>query len=244
MAGLSRANSTKSEDAESDWLVDGCSANGYHTRTNGTRNDPLTSERLALLAEGMFPFVSPDWISGSWWVDKKDLSNYLRDQELLQLMGERIDDRGLRIIRLLVDKGKLDEKTLQEGGLLSAKELRQCLAQLQMKGFLELQEVPREAQRQPNRTIFLWFYDAERVRKVFLGQLYKAMARFYQRLHLERDKLSSTLSKVERTDVQGSEEEILPAGEYRLLSEWREKEMFFMAELDRLDDSVAMLRDL
>jgi len=239
VSALSRA-----EDAEDGWLVDGYPANGYHTpRTNGTRNDPLISQRLAMLAEGPFHFISQEF-SGSFLADRKQLSNYLRDQELLRLMGEQVDGPALRIIRILANKGKLDEKSLQEVGLLSAKDLRQCLAQLQMKGFLELQEVPREAQRQPNRTIFLWFYDAERVRKVFLGHLFKTMARLYQRLQLERNRLSSTLSKIERTDVQGSEEDILPAGEFRLLSEWREREMWFTAELDRLDDSVAMLRDL
>ncbi|KAK4947365.1 RNA polymerase III subunit C82 [Elasticomyces elasticus] len=239
VSALSRA-----EEAEDGWLVDGYPANGYHTpRTNGTRNDPLISQRLAMLAEGPFHFISQEF-SGSFLADRKQLSNYLRDQELLRLMGEQVDGPALRIIRMLANKGKLDEKSLQEVGLLSAKDLRQCLAQLQMKGFLELQEVPREAQRQPNRTIFLWFYDAERVRKVFLGHLFKTMARLYQRLQLERNRLSSTLSKIERTDVQGSEEEILPAGEFRLLSEWREREMWFTAELDRLDDSVAMLRDL
>ncbi|KAI1614820.1 DNA-directed RNA polymerase III subunit C3 [Exophiala viscosa] len=239
VAVLSRA-----EDAEDGSLVDGYPTNGYHTpHTNGTRNDPLLNQRLAVLAGGPFRFISQDF-GGSFLVDRKQLGNYLRDQELLRLMSERVDGPALRIMRMLSDKGKLDEKALQEVGLLSAKDLRQCLAQLQVKGFLELQEVPREAQRQPNRTIFLWFYDAERVRKVFLGQLFKAMARLFQRLHLERTRLSSTLSKIERTDVQGSEEEILPAGEFRLLSEWREKEIWFTAELERLDDSVAMLRDL
>jgi DNA-directed RNA polymerase III subunit RPC3 len=217
--------------------------NGHHTsHSNGARLDPFIDRQLAMLAEGPFSFFTQE-ASGSWLVDKQRMCDFLRDKELVGLMQESLDGPALRIVRMLIDKGKLDEKTLQEFALLGAKDLRKCLAHLHVKGFLELQEVPREPQRQPNRTIFLWFYDAERARKVFLGKLYKTMSRFYQRLHLERRRLSSTLSKVERTDVQGIEEDMLSAGELQVLFQWRQKETWLMAEIYRMDDVVAILRD-
>ncbi|KIW12268.1 hypothetical protein PV08_09544 [Exophiala spinifera] len=218
--------------------------NGYHhRRPNGTRHDPFIDQQLGILAEGPFPFLTQD-VSGSWLVNKKDLIDHLLEEELMRLMGERVDPPALRIVRMLNDKGKLDEKTLQELGLLGAKDLRQCLSQLQVTGFLELQEVPRDPQRQPNRTLFLWFYDAERVRKALLGKIYKTMSRLYQRMHLEREKLASTLSKVERTDVEGNIQDLLPDAELELLYSWQQKEGWFLTELNRLDESVAILRDL
>lgn len=218
--------------------------NGYHhSRPNGTRHDPFIDQQLAILAEGPFPFLEQD-ASGSWLVNKQKLGDLLREEELMRLMGERVDPPALRIVRMLSDKGKLDEKTLQELGLLGAKDLRQCLSQLQVMGFLELQEVPRDPQRQPNRTLFLWFYDAERVRKVLLGKIYKTMSRHYQRMHLERQKLASTLSKVERTDVEGNVQDLLPDAELELLYAWQQKEAWFITELNRMDESVAILRDL
>lgn len=211
---------------------------------NGAKHHQQINHQLAVLAEGPFSFISQDHVGGQWLLHRTKLNHFLRDKELMRLMGENLSGPALRIVRMLMDKGKLDEKSLQEIGLLGAKELRQCLAQLQMMGFLELQEVPREPQRQPNRTIFLWFYDPERVRKVFLGKLYKAMARLFQRLHLERERLASTLTKVERTDVQGSEEEMLSPAELQVLFQWRQKEAWFMTEINRLDESVVILRDL
>jgi len=210
----------------------------------GVFHDTAIHNHLAVLAEGPFTFLTQDVISRSWLLDRSKMNLFIRNLELMRLIGERLPPPALRIVRMLMDKGKLDEKCLQEIGLLGAKELRQSLAQLQTMGFLELQEVPREPQRQPNRTIFLWFYDAERVRKVLLGELCKAMSRLFQRLHLERERLGSTLSKIERSDVQGSEEEILSPAELRVLQEWRKKEGWFAAEISRLDDSVAILRDL
>ncbi|KIW99423.1 uncharacterized protein Z518_11411 [Rhinocladiella mackenziei CBS 650.93] len=233
------------ESEENGWPVGAHLANGHHVySTNGTKDLRDVENHLAVLAEGPFSFFFREPKSDSWAIHKKKMDDFLRDRELIRLMGESLSGPALRIIRMLIDKGKADEKTLQEVGLLGAKEVRRCLAQMQMMGFLELQEVPREPQRQPNRTIFLWFYDAERVRKVFLGRLYKAMSRLFQHLQLERGKLSSTLSKIERSDVQGSEPEMLSPAELQVLYQWRQRETWLLAEINRLDDSVAILRDL
>ncbi|KAL2423676.1 DNA-directed RNA polymerase III subunit rpc3 [Exophiala dermatitidis] len=227
------------------WPSEGRLVNGHRDQlVNGAMHNRQIESQLAVLAEGPFNFLSQDASGNQWFLHRTRLNHFLRDEELMRLMGESLDGPALRIVRMLMDKGKLDEKTLQEIGLLGAKDLRQCLAQLQMLGFLELQEVPREPQRQPNRTIFLWFYDPERVRKLFLGRLYKTMARLFQRLRLERERLASTLSKVERTDVQGSEAEMLAPAELQVLLQWRRKEAWFMAEINRLDESVMILRDL
>lgn len=222
-------------------------ANGFHPSNNNSVHDRTDIIRhLEILAEGPFSFFEYSPILDEWLVHKRKLNLFLRDQELLRLVAEglRVDDPKLRIVRMLSDKGKLDEKNLQEIGLLNAKELRQNLASLQSAGLLELQEVPREPQRQPNRTIFLWFYDAERVQKMYLNKLYKSMSRLFQRLDVERNRLATTLTKIERTDVQGLEEDILSAAELKVLSQWRQREAWFMAEISRIDDAVSILRDL
>jgi DNA-directed RNA polymerase III subunit RPC3 len=179
----------------------------------------------------------------SWSIDKSRFTSFLRDKEMYRLISESLTEPALRIVRMLADKGKLDERTMLDVGLLNAKELRKCLSLLQTMGFLELQEVPKDPQRQPKSTIFLYFHDAERVRKVFLDKLYKTMSRMYERLRLEREKVASTLTKVERFEV-GTEEEMLPAAELQELYSWRQKESWFTTEIHRIDDSIAILRDI
>lgn len=228
------------------WVEDRV-VNGFHgSKLNGTHDRTDVIRHLSILAEGPFPFFEYNHITDTWFVHQRELCVYLRNLELMRLIAEGLpfNDPKLRIVRMLNDKGKLDEKNLQEIGLLNAKELRQSLASLQSAGLLELQEVPREPQRQPNRTIFLWFYDAERVQKLYLNKLYKTMSRLFQRLEVERCRLATTLTKIERTDVQGIEEDILSAAELKVLSQWRQREAWFMAEIGRIDDSVSILRDL
>jgi DNA-directed RNA polymerase III subunit RPC3 len=223
--------------------------NGY---VNGNHSAEATQKvtmsdiktRLRILAQPPHKFVVQDPDTFRWTVDFRELSAQLRREEAMRLTKSRLNGVALRLVRVLLDKGKLDEKTLQEMSLLSAKDLRQCLAKLKKSGFLGLQEVPREPQRQPLKTIYLWFYDSDRVRKTLLEDLYKAMTRLLKRTKAERDRFGALLEKAERIDVRGNEEKFLTAGEMKVLDEWRRKEEWLLGEVERLDDSVAILRDI
>ena len=221
--------------------------NGDHgPRINGAIGENrLVEHYLSVLAEGSFTFLLEDpKDQGSWNIDKSKLNKYLCDKEMYRLIGETVTEpASLRIARMLADKGKLDEKAMSDVALLNPKEVRKCLASLQRVGVLELQEVPRDPQRQPKNTFFLYFYDPERVRKVLVEKLYKAMSRTYQRLHVEREKIASTLSKLDRVDV-GWEVGILPPAELEVFNDWQQKESWFMTEIYRLDDSISVLRDI
>lgn len=197
-------------------------------------------ELVATLAEGSCDFISNmgEDNAKTWTVDLGGVEDRSRNEEIMQMVKQRFGLMSLRIIRILISRGKVDEKALQEIGLLNAKDLRRCLAQLHAHGFIDLQEVPREPQRQPARTIYLWFYDADRVKMRITENLYKSMCRLLQRLKVERLKVSSTLQKAERSDVKGKEHEMLRNDEITVLKRWRRKELWYLSELERLGFSV------
>ena len=228
--------------------------NGHHNdvvMTNGVDdsqdNDLGRSSlenSLSLIAEGPFPFLIRDAITSSWNLDTITLTRWLRDKEIDRIILHKVGPVGLRVKRMLQDKGKMDEKNIQEIGLLVAKELRQTLANLQSHGLIELQEVPREPQRQPNRTMYFWFFDAERAKTVLLGDLYKSMARLYKVLKREREgSMKNTLEKLARLGGEQKPEDYLGDEEMIVYKQWRRKELWLIAEIERLDESVALLRD-
>jgi DNA-directed RNA polymerase III subunit RPC3 len=226
--------------------------NGHHIDTamiNGVDDDDDMAQAsiegaLSLISEGPFPFLLRVENKSEWNIDALALSRWLRDKEIDRIVQQRVGPIGTRITRMLTDKGKLEEKNIQDVGLLVAKELRQTLAKLETQGLIELQEVPREPQRQPNRTMFLWFFDAERAKKVLLGDLYKTMARLYEMLRRERNVLKGTFEKLQKAGVEDDAEEYLGGEEKRAYLQWRRKELWLMGEIGRLDDSVALLRDM
>lgn len=108
---------------------------------------------------------------------------------------------------------------------------------------MDLQEVPRDAQRQPSRTIYLWYYDPDRICNSVLQDTYKAMSRCLQRLRFERSRIKDFLEKTERSDVKGNEQRFLSEPELVLLEQWRAKEALLLGEVARLDEMVAVMRD-
>ncbi|OJD14009.1 DNA-directed RNA polymerase III subunit rpc3 [Emergomyces pasteurianus Ep9510] len=202
-------------------------------------------QHLSLLAQEPNIFSTRSMHSGmiTWAVEFRRLARRLRHLELERIIESRFGTIAVRVIRVLAAKGKLDEKLLQEISLMASKELRQVLARMEAAGFVDLQEVPRDAQRQPSRTIYLWFFNADRVATMVLEDTYKCMSRCLQRIAVERNRLKFFLEKTERTDVKGNEEKYLSPAELKTLKEWRDKEALLLGEVGRLDELVAVLRD-
>ncbi|OAX80479.1 DNA-directed RNA polymerase III subunit rpc3 [Emergomyces africanus] len=202
-------------------------------------------QHLSLLAQEPNIFSTRSMHSGmiTWAVEFRRLARRLRHLELERIIESRFGTIAVRVIRVLAAKGKLDEKRLQEISLMASKELRQVLARMEVAGFVDLQEVPRDAQRQPSRTMYLWFFNADRVASMVLEDTYKCMSRCLQRIGVERNKLKFFLEKTERTDVKGNEEKYLSPAELKTLKEWRDKEALLLGEVGRLDELVAVLRD-
>ncbi|ODM19917.1 DNA-directed RNA polymerase III subunit rpc3 [Aspergillus cristatus] len=225
--------------------VNGTSHEGTNGLSSGASRTYELDQHLSLLAQPPHNLTSKRVVGGliTWTVEYRHVARTLRHLELEKMIEARYGDVALRVVRVLHAKGKLDEKRLQEISLLPFKDLRQVLATMQTGGFVDLQEVPRDAQRQPSRTIFLWFYDPDRVASSVLEDVYKAMSRCLQRLKFERSRLREFLEKTERSDVKGNEEQYLSEGELKMLEQWKAKEALLFGEVSRLDNMVAVFRD-
>ena len=213
---------------------------------HGTPLSPLT-QHLMLLATHKYKFLHylPATLVADerWSVDVHALSDHLRKHTILQTITSRFTPLGARLVRMLEQRGKVDEKTLASLGLFNQKAMRALLAKMNRQGFVEVQEVPKDTNRSAAKIVFLWFFDEERCRKRILDDTYKAMCRVLQRIDVEREKVRGTVEKSERTDVEGNEDQFLSKGEKEALAGWRAKQDKLLGELMRLDDLVAVLRD-
>ncbi|KAL7267166.1 RNA polymerase III subunit C82 [Rhizina undulata] len=205
----------------------------------------LLKQHLELLAEDSYKFLSLESNRGmgEWSVNYKELGKTMRSIAMENVVEERFGQEGTRILRILKNKGKLDEKQIANIALLKQKETRATLTSLQESGHLELQEVPKTHPPAVAKTYFLWYHDPERARRILIGDIYKAMSRCIQRTNCEREKRASLLEKWERTDVQANQEEYLSPNEKRELSIWRSREERLLVQLFRLDRMIMILRD-
>lgn len=181
----------------------------------------------------------PEWI-----VPFDSLLRTLQNEEILCLLRAQYGKVAARLVRLLMEKGKTDERNLQEMALMTPKDMRQILSQLKRAGFVDLQEIARENQRTQSRAMFLWFYNEERVRRLTLDWSLTGIIRCLQRLDFERKKVGSILTKAGRLDVRGNSKKTdMEDHESRRLRRWKHKEKQLLGALDRLDRVLLILRD-
>ena len=181
---------------------------------------------------------------GEWTVDFDRIIDRMQEAEIDLMLLENFGKTGHRLARMMRKMGKLDEKQLPNLALMKQKDVRTKLAEMQMVGVVDTQEVPRDSARTTNRSIFLWFFDTGRVSSLYLDSIYKSMSRCLQRLAIEKRRASGVLSLTERSDVRDmKEEDYLEPSQINDLQVIRAKEESLLGQVARLDEVVAIFRD-
>ncbi|KAI7872650.1 RNA polymerase III subunit RPC82-domain-containing protein [Spinellus fusiger] len=170
------------------------------------------------------------------------LRNTLRQKIFEDVVREKLGVATCRILRILIDKGKLDESQVQKLAMLPAKDTREKLAMLNLKGFVEIQEVPRSADRAPGRSFHLWYVPLDKCYEELLLDVYRSIANLQQRKKEELKKRGRLIDKLNRLDVQENMD---------LLSEGDKAEIALMENIierievskKRLDEVIMIFRD-
>lgn len=204
-----------------------------------------TRQHLLLLSNSSHGFVRQcgSVARGQWIVDYPQLIARIRESELDAFIAESFGRHGLRLTKVLREKGKIDEKALTIVALMKKADVQSKMLAMQMAGLVDVQEVPKDNSRLANRTLFFWYFDAERTESQLLDDLYKAMLRCLQTLQVERRRKRVLLDFVGRVDVQGKEEEVMTTEHYNEYNRHQEVQSKLLGQLMRLDDVVATFRD-
>ncbi|KAG2210296.1 hypothetical protein INT47_003281 [Mucor saturninus] len=164
-------------------------------------------------------------------------------KELLEgLVTDKFGVACCRIVRILNDKGKLDESQIQKYAMLPPKDVRQKLDTLLLSGLVEIQEVPRSTDRAPGRSFHLWYVPLEKCFQELLVDVYRTTANLQQRKTEELLRRKRLIDKLSREDVIANIE---------LLGEIDKAELAKMEKVierievskGRLDEMSMILRD-
>lgn len=199
-------------------------------------------QHLLLLSESKLQFVR-HCARGQWTVDFEPLIQRLREAELDIVIERTAGRQGLRLVRILREKGKLDEKTLPSIALIKKPDVQNKMLEMKMAGFVDIQEVPRDTSRTANRTLFLWFSDTDRCLSQLLDRTYKTAVRCLQTLAVHRRKEKDVLMLTRRSDVRGREKDVMQKEYYDRFARFLDTERRLLGHMMRLDDLVAVLRD-
>lgn len=199
-------------------------------------------QHLLVLCEGDNPFLRHCAME-AWTVDFQPLICSLQVTELDTVIQRSVGRTGLRLVRILRRVGKMDEKTLPNIALMPKMDVQAIMLKLQMFGFADIQEVPRDNQRTVNRTLFLYWTDTNRCIDRLLDNTYKTMLRCMQRLDVQRHLEADVLDLVKRDDVRGREKEMIQERHYNRFIRVMEVQEKLLSHIMRLDNMVGTLRD-
>lgn len=211
-------------------------------KTRRLHRPNLLRQHLLLLAESSQRFVRHCG-RNEWTVDFEPLMKTLREAELDSVIERTSGRQGLRLVRILRAKGKLDEKALPNVALMRKPELQQKMLEMQTAGFVHVQEVPRDLKADVKKSFFLWFCDVDRSLNRLLDTSYKTMVHCIQVLGALRQKERDVLMTTKRTDVRGKEKDTMRKEYYERYARFLECERKLFAQVMRLDDVVSVLRD-
>ncbi|KAE9395033.1 hypothetical protein BT96DRAFT_886046 [Gymnopus androsaceus JB14] len=170
----------------------------------------------------------------------------LRRKILEGVARERHGLEGVRIVRLLMDTGKLDEKQISKIVMMPLKDVRPLLSALSASSLVSTVEVPKSADRNPTRTFYLWQVDVQKAFSSILNVLYKTLYNISARRQAEREypMLVTVLEKRERSDVSMDVEGLLPQHDKDVLKAWEEKEEKLGVLEERVEESVFIVKEL
>ncbi|KAF2280478.1 uncharacterized protein EI97DRAFT_391624 [Westerdykella ornata] len=208
----------------------------------------LIDKHITAIANHPFRFAT--WHSragfSQWRIDFPEIALSLIQHEIettIAAGNERDKKYGVKLIRALKKKGKLDERQMGNVMMMPAAEIRSVVNGLTVRGFVQTQEIPKVERREAKHSFHLIWYDRQRAREKLLQDTYKGMVRALQRLKYEKETVAGLLAKAERTDVAGNEERWLSKGELEALKKWRGVQEKVLLQVSRMDEVVAVLRD-
>ncbi|KAJ2888966.1 RNA polymerase III subunit C82 [Coemansia asiatica] len=139
--------------------------------------------------------------AGQYRVNFERAAAILRDNALDSLIQEKFGALNARIVRVLRDKQKLDEKTVSQAAMLPVAMCRERLHDLALSGLIDTLEIPRTADRNPSRMFYLWFVNPDKQMRSAMGYIFQGISNLQQRIDHELSLRSALVTKSKRKDV-------------------------------------------
>lgn len=179
---------------------------------------------------------------GQYIIHLKAATKILKRNLIQDIVSSRFGLPYVRIMNMLLEKGKLEEKQISRFSMMPVKDVREKLTTLCTFGILNLQEVPKTTDRAPSRTFYLWEVLLDRASDSLVNRLYHTMANLRQRRFVEKAKRAVLLAKCERTDVL-ADDSLLNSAERRELDTLNKMLELLEVQEMRIAEMVMTLRE-
>ncbi|KAI1725049.1 RNA polymerase III subunit RPC82 domain-containing protein [Ditylenchus destructor] len=160
--------------------------------------------------------------NGLYIIDYEKAIEFLCRENIESAIREKIDDKAVRIFRLLCDKNYLEEDQIEKHAMLSAKEAKQTCYALVDNNFITTRQIAKTNDFAPARTFYLYYVAMSQIlgsmialttgalRNVIRRRMFEAHK--YQALTDRNDKLENIIININAApelDEEAKKEEIM-----------------------------------
>lgn len=193
----------------------------------------LVNGHLKLLASASIPFLM-EVRPGVFYVPYTKVIPILKTLTYDYIVASTLGPSAMRICRCIRENSLVSEKFINSTALMREKDIRTTIGSLIKYNVIEIQEVPRTADRAASRAVFL-FRSKERHAYNFMRQnLAWNLANLLHKKEKLKEDNSTLLTKANRDDVKGKETELLLPSELNQLKMVNERELNIWTRVSRM----------
>nr|CCA16234.1 PREDICTED: similar to Polymerase (RNA) III (DNA directed) polypeptide C (62kD) putative [Albugo laibachii Nc14] len=162
---------------------------------------------------------------GQYVVHMKNITDFLKQATMHAYIQDKFGVQSARIVRLILEKRQLEQKSIGELALLPLNESRRRVYDLYSDKFIHLQEIPKRSDHNPVHTMYTWSVNTFHIERVI------------------RERVQDSICKLRsRRDFIANDNKELIARSNQLVEE-NDLEKFdkLSRSLDRLDRSLLQL---
>lgn len=232
------ASALKTFDDDEDDEEDNNLDNGFDLNNTSESNEliMLILQHLKLLTTDKKVSFLVETSPGHFYVPYTVLQSQVPLYHMKQVIRNVLGNSTLRVLNCIENKRLIEEKNIAKAVLMREGDVRRIIATLTKFGLVEIQEIPRSADRNALRGVFAFKVNRHYLRsKRILGKcLMFNMGECLE--NIENMKLENRilLDKISREDVRGREAELLLESELKQLKQIVEDERTGMAKFQRL----------
>ncbi|KAF8003038.1 hypothetical protein HF325_002283 [Metschnikowia pulcherrima] len=195
--------------------------------------ETLIAEHMRLLAGGKIAFVF-ETAPGLYLIPFIQVLKSVRQFHYDALIKTTLGANALRVLKCIKQMKLVDEKAISNTVLLKDKSVKNEVYKLVTANAVEIQEVPRSADRAALKTFYL-FRHKEAPSYAFVSKsLLHSMGTILSNVEQFKAEHRILLDKCEREDVKGHEEELLLESELKTLRDLQVREISNIGRFNRI----------
>lgn len=220
------------DDDEEDDDDDDDGEDGIFQNGNGLN---VVDQHLRILANSSISFLKKkEGGAGDYYVPYPELVGHLKRSILDSIVSNTLGAQSARILRCVRSHRLVTEKLISSSALLREKDSRSLTSILVKHNLLQIQEVPKSADRAASRSVFLFRVSEKHGNDTIKNILCWNMGQMVEKMSVLKMENAALISKINRDDVKGRELEYLLPSELTQLKQMNEKELMLTTKLHRL----------